>query len=171
MQAEYSRIADAYFKSIETISSFYRYYLLITSLPFSLFAFVSPLGFEITEFNRIFDYFKSPVSFIFLSISLIGVGMFCYIINLHLDSVLYIRVVNGVRKYFYDNFNEDIALKIRLRVLPQSPYLPTFFENSLFLSVVFVFGVMNSLYFLFGGFILGFRNWWFFTAFFSFFIL
>jgi 5'(3')-deoxyribonucleotidase len=151
MLSEYSNIAEAHFKSIETISTFFRYYLLIMTIPISVVAIISQqFGLSKEQFVNLMTLFKIPISITFISISFMGIGMFCYIVNLRLDAVLYARVVNGIRKFFYDKFDEDINLKIRLRVLPQSPQLPPYFEKSFFLPVVFVFGVMNSLYFFFG---------------------
>lgn len=38
--AEYTNIVQAHFKSIETISSFFRYYLLIMSIPLTAAALI-----------------------------------------------------------------------------------------------------------------------------------
>jgi len=151
--SEYSNIAQAHFKSIETISTFFRYYLLIMSIPISIIAIISQFGLDKEQFINLVNQFNLPILITLMSISLLGLGMFCYIVNLRLDAVLYARVVNGVRKFFYDEFNEDINLKMRWRVLPQSPQLPPYFEKSFFLPVVFVFGVMNSLYCFLGAWV------------------
>ena len=80
--------------------------------------------------------------------------VFCYVANLRFDVILYARVVNGIRKYFYDESNIDLNLKQRIKSLPQSPQLPSYYERSYFVPVVLVFGLMNSLYFLLGYYIL-----------------
>jgi len=159
--SEYSNIAQAHFKSIETISTFFRYYLLIMSIPLSAIAIISQIGSDKVQLTSFVNQYKLPISIILFCISLIGLGVFCYIVNLRLDVVLYARVVNGIRKFFYDEFDEDINLKSRWRTLPQSPQFPPYFERSFFLPVVFVFGIMNSLYFLFGNYVINYAypNW------------
>jgi uncharacterized HAD superfamily protein len=154
MLSEYSNIAQAHFKSIETISTFFRYYLLIMTIPLSAIGILSQIGSHNDQLIKLIEDFKTPISIILFFISLIGLGVFCYIINLRLDAILYARTVNGIRKYFYDIFDEDINLKSRWRVLPQSPQLPFYFEISYFIPVVFVFSIMNSLYALLGAIIL-----------------
>ncbi|MCM8822909.1 MAG: hypothetical protein NC831_08955 [Candidatus Omnitrophica bacterium] len=144
--SEYSNIAEAHFKSIESISAFFRYYLLIMSIPISSVAVISQIGSDVDQLKSIINQYKLPISIILFSVVLIGVGVLCYIINLRLDCILYARAVNGIRKFFYDKFMEDINLKLRWRALPQSPHIPFYFEKSFFLPVVCVFGVMNSLY-------------------------
>jgi len=157
--SEYSNIAQAHFKSIETISTFFRYYLLIMSIPLSAIAVISQIGSGKTQLADVVNQYELLISIILFCVSLIGLGVFCYVINLRLDVVLYARVVNGIRKFFYDEFNEDINLKTRLRILPQSPQLPSYFERSFFLPVVFVFGVMNSLYCFLGIWVLAYEKW------------
>jgi len=139
--SEYSNIAQAHFKSIETISTFFRYYLLIMSIPISVIAIISQFGLDKEQFINLVNQFNLPILIILMSISLLGLGMFCYIVNLRLDAVLYARVVNGVRKFFYDEFNEDINLKMRWRVLPQSPQLPPYFEKSFFCRLFLSLGL------------------------------
>lgn len=151
--SEYSNIAQAHFKSIETISTFFRYYLLIMSIPISavaIFFQISPDKQKVL--NIIFDY-KLPISIVLFCIYAIGLGVFCFMTNLRMDSILYARVVNGIRKFFYDEWDKDINFKLRMRVLPQSPQLPHYLEVGFFLPVVFVFAIMNTLYATFGSYI------------------
>ncbi len=164
--SEYSNIAQAHFKSIETISTFFRYYLLIMSIPLSAIAIFYRFSYGTQQPSNLFKEYNVATSVVLLCISLAGIGVFCYIINLRLDTILYARAVNGIRKYFYDESNIDINLKLKMRVLPQSPQLPSYFEMSYFGPVLFVFGVMNSMYFGSFGYIL-FSKW--FCCFWSFF--
>jgi len=145
--SEYQNIAQAHFKSIETISTFFRYYLLIMSIPISAIAILSQVSSTKIGLSTIISKYNIFISIVLFCISFIGLGIFSYVTNLRLDAILYARVVNGIRKYFYDGSDIDINLKIRMRALPQSPYLPLYYEKSLFLPVVFVFALMNSLYF------------------------
>lgn len=153
LTSEYENIAQAHFKSIETISQFFRYYLLIMSIPLSAVALVAQQAFVSPNRSYIKSFFLNHNFFpflILLLVSLIGVGIFCYIVNIRLDTVLYARTVNGIRKYYYDKFDEDPNLKLRYRQLPQSPLLPSYYEEWMFLPVVAVFGMINSFYFLIG---------------------
>jgi len=152
--SEYSNIAQAHFKSIETISTFFRYYLLMMSIPISAVAILFQITPEKSEIIDIILKYHFPISILLFSISIVGLGVFCYITNLRLDTILYARVVNGIRKYFYDSADIDLNLKLRMRVLPQSPQLPPYFEKSFFLPVVLVFAVINTLYLSSGWYIL-----------------
>jgi len=167
--SEYSNIAEAHFKSIETISTFFRYYLLIMSIPLSAVAVISQVAPDITQLANVVHQYRVPISTVLFCISLVGLGVFCYIVNLRLDVILYARTVNGIRKFFYDGSDSDINLKLRIRVLPQSPQLPSYSEMLYFGPVVSVFGIMNSLYFGSFVFILFARGFWLFFIAVSFF--
>jgi len=166
--SEYSNIAQAHFKSIETISTFFRYYLLIMSIPASAIALVSQITRDVDQLTTFVNQYRVPISIVLFCISFVGLGVFCYIVNLRLDVVLYARTVNGIRKFFYDGSDVDTNLKLRMRPLPQSPQLPSYFETLYFGPVVFVFGIMNSLYFGSFGYILFSRWFWCFWSFFTF---
>lgn len=89
--SEYQNIAQAHFKSMETISIFFRHYLLIMSIPISAIAVIS----QITTGNRnatsiVLQYY-SPISIVLVCIAVVGFGVFCYIVNLRMDTVLYAR--------------------------------------------------------------------------------
>ncbi len=157
--AEYSNIAQAHFKSIETISTFFRYYLLIMSIPLSAIAIFYRVSSGTQQPSNLLKEYNVATSVVLLCISLAGIGVFCYIINLRLDTILYARAVNGIRKYFYDESNIDINLKLKMRVLPQSPQLPNYFEIPYFLPVVVVFGIINTVYVSFA-FYIYFKSFW-----------
>jgi len=146
--SEYSNIAQAHFKTIETISTFFRNYLVIVSIPISVLAILISI-FAGTEALRTVVLLKVPLSVILLAVSLAGVGVLLYIVNLRMDAILYARTINGIRKYFYDKADLDINTKLRTRVLPQSPNQPAYHEKVYFWPVVFSFAIFNSLYFLF----------------------
>jgi len=149
---EYNNIAQAHFKSIETITSFFRYYLLIMSIPISAVAIISQIILDKNQLANFISLYSVPITVVLFIISFIGLFVCLYIISLRLDAMLYARTVNGIRKYFYDASPIDINLKTRMRVLPQSPQMPPYFESCLFLPVVAVFGILNSLYFAAGFF-------------------
>jgi len=145
---EYSNIAEAHFKTIDTISTFFRNYLVIVSIPISLIAILASVFAGSEAVQAIFSI-RVPLSIILLAVALAGIGVLLYIVNLRMDAILYARTINGIRKYFYDVSGEDINLRLRTRVLPQSPHLPAYHEKMYFYPVVFSFGVFNTLYFLF----------------------
>ena len=144
--AEYENIAEAHFRTISAISSFFRYYLLIMGLPLTLLAgFIGISSKE--DLASIFPRLALPLAVLFLVISLVGFCVLFYIINLRTDALLYARTVNAIRKRFYDEakgINRDT--KLRMRVLPQSPVLPDYWEPRYFLPVVVSFALFNTLY-------------------------
>jgi len=151
---EYNNIAQAHFKSIETITSFFRYYLLIMSIPISAVAIISQIILDKNQLANFISLYSVPITVVLLGISFIGFLVCLYVSSLRLDAILYARTVNGIRKYFYDVSPIDINLKTRIRVLPQSPQMPPYCEKWLFLPVVAVFGILNSLYLAAGCFFL-----------------
>lgn len=146
--AEYDNVAQAHFKSIETISNFFRYYLLLMSVPVTIAGILYRVGMGDYSLARMATPNQPLLPMALLVVSLVGLGVFAYVINLRLDVVLYARSVNAIRKHFYDKEETYTDLKLRFRVLPQSPSLPAYTEKSFFWPVVFVFAVLNSGYLL-----------------------
>lgn len=139
---EYNNISEAHFKTIEAISSFFKYYLTIIALPITLFSLYFEIDRSIPQ-NNDFDMAIRLLSF---SISIIGFLMLLYIINLKLDSILYARTVNSIRKYFYDSSNGHVEDKIKIRVLPQNSSQPPYYEVRYFIPVVTSFAFFNMMY-------------------------
>jgi uncharacterized HAD superfamily protein len=145
--AEYSSITQAYFNTTTTIATFFRNYLLIVGLP------VPVLGFLLTQFTKaggtlppIPDEIAFLIPLIGCVIGVLGLCVMVFIVNLRLDAILYARTVNGIRKRFYDESGLTYPDELRIRVLPRSVYQPRYFEWRYFLSVVAVFGLLNTLY-------------------------
>jgi len=144
---EYSNISNAHFKAIESISSFFRYYLLIMTIPISVSIIIFKLHGNYYTLTSFISEYQIIVILISTCIAFIGVGMLSYIINLRMDTILYARTVNSIRKYFYDDEKDiDLSIKLRMRTLPQSPWLPHYFEKTYFLPVIFVFFIVNTIY-------------------------
>lgn len=157
--SEYSNIAQAHFKSIEAISTFFRYYLLIMSIPLTAFgAILASVNKETMPIiEKILIKNLSLISMVFFGVALVGICVFLYIINLRLDVVLYARAVNGVRKFFYDINKEgmtDIVSSFGIRVLPVTSKKPLYVEKSYFFPVVVVFGIINALYYGVGTYVM-----------------
>lgn len=79
--SEYAHIAEAHFRTIDTITAFFRYYLLIMSIPISFvvaFLIIAPK--PSLSLDTIQAY--TPVlATIFLVISLAGGGVLLYLIS------------------------------------------------------------------------------------------
>ena len=144
--AEYDNIAEAHFRTIEAISSFFRYYLIIMALPITLYSAIVGLSPEMGKFVYALAALASIISLI---IAFVGLCVLFYIVNLRMDVILYARTVNSIRKHFYDNADLDFETKLRMRVLPQTPSLPGYFEVY-FLPVIISFAIFNTAYLLLG---------------------
>lgn len=148
LNQEYSQIAQAHFTTLETISTFFKNYLVIMSIPVALLTYFFREDF--INFKDFTTKFMPLGGILFVAISLVGLAVLIYIMNLRMDAILYARTVNGIRKYFYDNANIDINYKIRMRTLPQSTFLPGYYEFGYFLPVVFAFALFDTAYFYLG---------------------
>jgi len=143
---EYKNISQAHFKSIGTISIFFRHYLLIMSIPIIVAGFFT----KYEEYENYFVEYYQIFSLLLIVIALIGCCMLGWVIVLRMDGVLYARTVNGVRKYFYDKINKDFERIIKNKVLPYSTTRPPYYEPVFFSPVVFCFIIINTVYFVFG---------------------
>jgi len=146
LKAEYRHIAEAHFRTIEAISSFFRYYLLIMSLPITLIALFISLSSRTDELLTLISNLSPLLSAILFVISLVGFGVLLHVISLRMDVVLYARTINAIRKHFYDQADMDINAKLRTRILPQTPYQPPYMEHRYFLPVVLSFALFNTFY-------------------------
>lgn len=136
-KTEYGYVAEAHFKTIESISTFFRHYLIIAAIPLSVgAALVSNASAEIPG--------KLLVA-IFALVGILGLLMMCYVVNLRLDALLYARQVNLIRKYFYDKSPLPILGRQRFRLLPVDAHSPKYFEWY-FLPVVVAFAIVNAAY-------------------------
>lgn len=147
---EYSLIAQAHFKTLETISTFFKHYLLIMSIPLTAIAYVFA-SVKKNEIEKTIGQFLPLGGIIIWIIAIVGLMVMLYVINLRMDVLLYARTVNSIRKYFYDSSSiDDLNAKLRMRTLPQTAFLPSYYESIYFLPVIFSFGLFNSVYFYLG---------------------
>jgi hypothetical protein len=152
LKVEYDHIAEAHFRTIDTITAFFRHYLLIMSIPISLMAAFLTLGQQKASTFSIIGWYTPVVASIFAVVALAGFGVLLYLVSLRMDALLYARTVNSIRKHFYDKTPNNVAelgAKIRLRVLPQTASQPSYLEWRYFGPVVSVMAIVNSFY-LFG---------------------
>jgi len=151
---EYKNISQAHFKTIETISIFFRHYLLIMSIPIIVAGFFVQVNEPTKSFARYYQIFASTL----IIIAFIGFFMLGYIIVLRMDGVLYARTVNGVRKYFYNKISKDFERIINTKVLPYATTRPPYCEPKFFGPVIACFSVINATYFSFGCTLLRFNG-------------
>ncbi len=84
LNAEYRHIAEAHFRTIEAISSFFRYYLLIMSLPITLLALAIGISSQSDKVLEAIFSLGPLLSAVLFVISMVGFGMLLYIINLRM---------------------------------------------------------------------------------------
>jgi uncharacterized HAD superfamily protein len=153
---EYEHIAEAHFRVNETVTAFFRYHLLIMSLPISIIAVLIATESNGSSLVGSWEAYVPLIAAVFLIIGVAGFGVLVYLTNLRMDALLYARTVNAIRRHFFDNGPIDIYAKFHKRVLPQTPYQPRYFEPRYFLSVVVTMALFNAFYIfcaaaLFGG--------------------
>ena len=141
---EYENISQAHFKTNEVLATFYRYFLLITAIPITTIG-LALLNFSnngISDEGRIFAYILFGVSAVLLS--LIGAAVISYIEGLRLNAILYARVVNSIRDFFFKKPGADLFGE---SVLPTSKDKPSYdgFGASFIMYLACAF--MNSAYF------------------------
>lgn len=153
--SEYEHIAEAHFKVNDTVTAFFRYYLLIMSLPISIIAALIAVGSNDSFLAGFLEAYVPLVAIVFLVIGCAGFGVLVYLINLRMDGLLYARTVNAIRRHFFDNVPIDIYTRYHKRVLPQTPYQPQYFELRYFFPVVVTMALFNTLYIFFAAAIFG----------------
>ena len=150
--SEYDSISQAHFNTVNTISAFFKYYLLVISLPFPIFAFLTNLS-NTQGLGALLNLLEKadlifPIAA--TAIALVGLCVMIYISNLRLDAILYARNINGIRKYFYKKSGLSFDEENNIRVLPKNIFVPHYCEYSYFLFVIIAFIILDSLYFIFG---------------------
>ena len=80
-------------------------------------------------------------------LSLVGAGVIAYIEGLRLDAILYARVVNSIRDYF---FKKPGAEQFGVSVLPTKKDRPSYDGFGASFIIYFICAAMNSAYFTCG---------------------
>jgi hypothetical protein len=146
---EYSNIASAHFETGKQVSTFYKYYLIILAAPVVIVTLNQNknLGKIITP--SVEDIPIHWVAFIImLLISVFGFLISWVVIDLHHDSILYARTVNGIRKYFYSKSELNIDEEKQIRVLPTEIGIPDFYSYGHLGIIVASFAIVNSSFFI-----------------------
>jgi hypothetical protein len=149
---EYNNIAQAHFNTKNSISSFFKHYLLIVSLPIPILAVVfgktpdtaaSKSLTNSTEYSLLLNL----IPCLFVIISIVGILVMLYIVNLGFNASLYARVVNGIRSYFTKRSGLSPEEEVEVRVLPVDIRKPRFTGFHSMLFVVLAFAFIDSFYF------------------------
>lgn len=156
-RSEYEHIAEAHFKAIEAISTFFRYYLVVMSIPLPVLAVMLRFGGSGADFSPPVGTLLGMAWPFLIATGIVGFCMMMYIINIKMDVTLYSRVVNSIRKYFYDLYPADHANKLLMRQLPQSANFPRYLDIP-FIFVILAFSIFDVLYFGLGAHIFAASN-------------
>jgi hypothetical protein len=145
---EYENIAKAFFNSYDIGARWVKYYLTILAVPFSFIALIyhsKPEQFDL--FNL-----STSIAILLLVIGAVNIFVSYVVIDLKLDSILYARTVNGIRKYFIEQgikngqFEPNKPIRGYI-VLPTETDKPPFlkFSGDLFVQAVLMIFI-NALY-------------------------
>jgi len=146
LRSEYDHIAEAHFRTIESISAFFRYYLLIVSVPISLIVLVLTISPKPSDLGTLVASLNPLLATVFLVIAVAAFCVMLYLANLRMDALLYARTVNSIRKHFFDRAPLAPETRLRGRILPQTLSQPSYFEPRYFLPVIGAFAVLNGFY-------------------------
>lgn len=146
--AEYNNIAQAHFNTVTSISEFFKHYIVIVSLPISVAViFLKPAE---PKTSSILDVYPLLLPMLLVLVTLVGLTVLGYVVNLRFDAILYARTVNGIRKYFSESSGHSTDEEARFLVLPTSTHFPLYIESGYFLFVVLTFAIVGTSYFLGG---------------------
>lgn len=140
---EYENISQAHFKTNEVLATFYRYFLLIAAIPLTAvgIAMINLADNGIGDEGRLLGYVFFGFSTLLLSI--VGAAVIGYIEGLRLDSVLYARVVNSIRAYFFTLQDGD---KAGTSVLPTDKTKPSYGGFGAGFLMYFACATLNASY-------------------------
>ena len=141
---EYENISQAHFKTNEVLATFYRYFLLIAAIPITAIgiALINLSDDGIGAEGRFLAYIIFGVSTLLLSV--VGAAVIAYIEGLRLDAILYARVVNSIRDYFFKLPGAD---KFGDPVLPTKRDKPSYGGFGAGFIIYFACAIMNAAYF------------------------
>lgn len=140
---EYEHIAEAHFKTMDTLSTFFRHYLVIMSVPITLavglFSFSGAVDLRLVAL----------LGGLGLGLlALVGCCVFVYLLNLRMDVVLYARTINGLRRYFYDRLDEPAQVVVETSVLPRATNVPKYHEVAYFYPIIISLLLIDTAYLL-----------------------
>lgn len=138
-------VAGAHFKNTDTISNFFRHYLVIASIPLSIIGLAKVI-IESTESAVNIESLIPFLIVLFYAIAIIGVFVIGYMASLRSACIIYARTVNGIRNYFYNLRSSTGPPTESIIVLPRDNAIPDFFEPCDFGFSIYALSVINGLY-------------------------
>jgi hypothetical protein len=144
---EYNNIAQAHFNTVNTISTFFRYYLLIVALPVPMVVF---FGTSSKDGLALLERLGIGVPLLATVIALVGVSVMGYVTSLRFSAILYARTVNGIRDYFASRSEFSPEEEQRYRLLPRATDVPEYLDWWSFGFVVYSFALLDTVYFVGG---------------------
>jgi hypothetical protein len=159
--AEYNNIANAHFNTVDSIANFMKNYIVIASVPFFVIGVL--LSAKQSPDNALLTVMtQNPwvPGTLMVGLAVVGLCVLGYIVNIRCDAILYARVVNGIRRYFYNRAALDLATQNSIRVLPIDTQLPHYFELTYFGFVVAVFAIIGAAYFGVGAYYIYYALGW-----------
>lgn len=124
--AEYNNIAQAHFNTVNSLANFIKHYIAIASVPLAAAAII--LNAEGSKATQFFGEYPLTLPLFLTMVSVIGLVVLAYVINIRFDTLLYARTVNGIGKYFYDRSQLTFEDEIKIRALPRTINLPNYVE-------------------------------------------
>jgi len=148
---EYKNISNAHYNTGNSISQFFRYYLILMSVVIVILPviFSSKLvDFELIKNNTTeIQRYVAPI--FFTSFAFIGTWIVFFMSGLKANETLYARTVNGVRNYFKSHYAEECSNIKDFLYLPTETSFPKS-KYSFFSYMVWSMVLINALY-LFSG--------------------
>lgn len=144
---EYENIAQAYFNSHELAAKWMKFYLIILAVPFSFIAFIFSKKPEQLDLLNL----PNTISILIFVVGIINTVLSFLIIHSRMDTTLYARTINGIRKYFYDHNKDRIENLKQYIILPIDATKPHFlrYRGDRFLLLILT-SFVNSLYLGYG---------------------
>ena len=148
---EYTNIAQAHFNTVDSLSTFFKHYIVLSSVPIAVaFVFVNAKELKSSGILELLHAEPSILATFLWAVAAIGFLVLGYLVNLRCDVLLYARAVNGIRRYFYSTSPFSLEDELRVRILPKTLGFPLYFEPAYFLFVVLTFAVVGTGYFAAG---------------------
>jgi hypothetical protein len=145
--SEYNNISTAHFNMKNSISQFFRYYILIASVPIT----VSLVYLNKPSFNAdLIPATNTLLAFVCFLITFVGFGLMMYVLSMNFTATLYAQQVNGIRYFFYECSDADRLILEKIRKLPVDVKEPQYSLNSSINWLLITFSAMNSFYLAIG---------------------
>jgi hypothetical protein len=144
---EYENISQAHFKTNEMITAFFRYYVLVMTVPITAFGALFTLSGGDKALSHM-EFWQWPISVLLIAFGILGGLMMLYVTGLRCEVILYARQVNSSRSYFFEAEEKQTNPHLATLVLPRDSTSPKIVSGSIgdhdFIAMSFAW--LNSLY-------------------------